>query len=518
MQHVQITSTGYVEKARRHDYAGMNFGVIVRLSFEPKKERERYRSSPTSGVEMNNRLEQIRIATEKIEARGGTIVFIYDEPDTSAWKKRPIPQADGTVKWLVDRPVFEGAIRDLKTGIAPNGKPIHALAVVSDHRLTRDMRHLQDAKEVVEYHDRPIIDLSGLLDLLTPEGRSNADYQVKANAMYSQTVSTQGKISHAARARTGIPAGGQRPFGFMEDKRTHKKDEAKLLQDTATWLLDEAIQMHTVEQKWYDAGYRTSKGGRIPKRTIKNMLLNPRIAGIRTYRQPGKPLWERYLLDADGNPVKGQWDAILQWTRWQELIYLLTNEDRPFAGVYLGQIKYLYSTILRCGECGGRISGQAKENSRFDYACKNPGCGKVAGSGNAIDELLTPVVLGVLSERSVTIEAVPWVKADELRELEEEKEALLQQAKESPKQAGYIWPLIGKKDEEIRALRKEEAAHTRKYKKATITNVVERWAELELEQRQALSAEVFEVVILHRAKRSSNKFNPERLEVIYRQE
>ncbi|MDN3263316.1 recombinase family protein [Streptomyces sp. CSDS2] len=518
MESATTTHTSYVEKARRLDYTGMNFGVLVRLSFEPKKERENYRANPTSGVEMNNRLEQIRIATEKIEARGGKVTFVYDEPHTSAWKKKPIPQADGTVKWLVDRPVFEGAIRDLKKGFDPNGLPIHALAVPFDHRLTRDMRHLQDAKEVVEYHDRPIIDLSGLLDLLTPEGRENADYQVKANAMYSRTVSTQGKISHAARARAGIPVGGVRPFGFMPDKRTHKKDEVKLLRDTVRWLLDEALNMTTIEQKWYDAGFRTSKGGRIVKKTIKNILLNPRIAGIRTYRQPGKPLWEHYLLDANGKPVKGQWNAIIPWGRWQELVDLLTNEDRPFAGLHLGKVKYVYSPVLRCGECGGRISGQAKENSRFDYACKNSGCHKVAGSGNAIDDLLTPIVIRVLSERSVTVKSAPWPKLAELLELEAEKDALIQQAKEFPKQAAYIWPIVGEKDEKIRELRKEQAAHNRKHKKTTTTNVAERWDDLELEQQHALAAEVFEVVILHRARRASNRFDPERLEIIYRQE
>ncbi|OCC09525.1 recombinase family protein [Streptomyces sp. PTY087I2] len=516
MQQVAST-TGYVEQALRHDYTGMNFGVLVRLSFEAKKGTD-YKASPTRGAEINNRLEQVRIATDYIEERGGKVVHIYDEPHTSAWKKKPIPQPDGTVKWLVDRPVFDGAIRDLKKGLAPTGEPIHGLAVIADDRLARDPRHMEDAKEVVEYHDRPIIDVSGLLDLLTEGGREAAPYIVQASARYSKAISMKGKISHKSRARAGIPAGGQRPFGFMEDKRTHKEDESKHLKTTAGWLLEDKLNMHTVEQKWFDAGFRTSKGGCIPKKTIKNILLNPRIAGIRTYRQPDKPLWERYLLDGDGNPVKGQWDAILEWERWQKLVSLLTSEDRPFAGQYQGAVKYLYSLALRCGECGGRISGQAKENNRFDYACKNPGCGKVAGSGNAIDDLLTPIVLGVLSQRSVKVEAKEWEKADELRELEEEKNALLQQAKEFPKQAAYVWPLVGEKDEQIRKLRKEKTAHDRKHTAPSITNAVERWPGLELEQRHALIAEVFQSVILHRAKKGSNRFNPERLEVIYHQE
>jgi hypothetical protein len=55
----------------------------------------------------------------------------------------------------VIRPVFEGALDDLKRGIAPNGERLDGLVVYDIDRLTQDNRHLEDAIEVVEEQQAP---------------------------------------------------------------------------------------------------------------------------------------------------------------------------------------------------------------------------------------------------------------------------------------------------------------------------------------------------------------------------
>ncbi|MFJ8110670.1 recombinase family protein [Streptomyces sp. NPDC096132] len=62
------------------------------------------------------------------------------------------------------RPVFEGALDDLKRGTAPDGQRLDGLIVYDIDRLTRDNRHLEDAIEVVENFHRPIIDITGTLE------------------------------------------------------------------------------------------------------------------------------------------------------------------------------------------------------------------------------------------------------------------------------------------------------------------------------------------------------------------
>jgi DNA invertase Pin-like site-specific DNA recombinase len=85
-----------------------------------------------------------------------------------------VRQPDGTVAYRVIRPVFEGALEDLKRGTAPDGQRVNGLIVYDIDRLTRHNRHLEDAIEVVENFRRPIIDITGTLDLPADTGRTVA--------------------------------------------------------------------------------------------------------------------------------------------------------------------------------------------------------------------------------------------------------------------------------------------------------------------------------------------------------
>lgn len=491
----------------------MNFGALVRLSFE-LHHGDDYKDAPTSGIEINNRVEQEKKIRDYIEKRGGKVTFIYDEPHTSAWKKKPVTQPDGTVKYLVVRPVFEGALRDLKRGVDPNGVPIHGLAVRADDRLARDARHMEDAIELVEYHDRPIIDVSGLLDLLTEGGREAAGYMVKAAARYSKSISIKGKDSHKARAYLGIPAGGQRPFGWKNDRRTKKKSEARLLKETVEWVLD-GVGIQNIEKRWYERGIRSMNNPEKPvnRRTIHNMLLNPRIAGIRKYRNPGKPIQEHYLLDKDGNYIMGQWDAIITVETWEAVVEKLTNSDRPGAGIAVGKLKALSSTVVVCGECFGPVSRQPKENDRYDYACKNVGCGKVAGSGIEIDRILTERALEELARKRVSLKPKKWSKAGELKDLEEEKASYVEDYHANKDLGSVILPKVRDLTAQINELRKERAKFAASQAKPRGDNLVERWPDLEVEQQRAIFEEVFEVVVLNKASRASSRFDPKRLHV-----
>jgi DNA invertase Pin-like site-specific DNA recombinase len=518
-----------IERVQRGNLKGLKFAALVRLSFELLDDRE-FTGPILTGADINNREQQERYCRARVEALGGTFVGTYDEPNTSAWKKKRVKQPDGRYKYRVIRPVLYGALDDLKAGHAVSGHftpadggidtltGIDGLIVLDLDRLTRDLRTLEDAIEVAENYSRPFIDVSGTLDLLTEHGRNNARMYVTMAGNQSSATARRGKQSHLTRAGAGIPVGGVRPFGFKKDKRTHKKDEIRILRQTEVWLLDDGLTMRTVEQRWYGAGFRTSKGGRIPQKTIKNYLLNPRMAGIRTYRQPGKPLWERYLLGLDGKPVRGQWKPVFERRRWDKLVYLLTNPNRPGAGEYVGRLRYLYTPTLRCGECGGRLSGQAKENNRYDYACKNPGCGKVAGSGITIDEMLNTQLFEELKKRRVAVKPAKWEKATELKELEEERKKLIAQFNENEDMGPIIWPKIRAKDIRIKELRKERTAHGRKTKNPAQDNIEERWEDLALEQKHKAIAEVYEVVILNRATRKSNRFDPTRLKFVVKKD
>ncbi|MFJ2830724.1 recombinase family protein [Streptomyces sp. NPDC087263] len=178
-----------VQRAHWGDLEGQNWAGLVRLSLEAEDEELATRAArptpdhpadsgtkwrPATGRDIRSREEQEKDARRFVESRGGRYVHTYEEPDTSAWKRKRVRQPDGTVAYRVIRPVFEGALEDLKRGAAPNGEHLDGLIVYDIDRLTRDNRHLEDAIEVVENFRRPIIDITGTLDLLTDNGRTVA--------------------------------------------------------------------------------------------------------------------------------------------------------------------------------------------------------------------------------------------------------------------------------------------------------------------------------------------------------
>ncbi|MER7872184.1 recombinase family protein [Streptomyces solisilvae] len=193
-----------VQRAHWGDLAGQNRAGLVRLSLEPDVGELATAASgsdagpaaggstkwrPVTRRDIKSREEQEKDARRFVESRGDRYVYTYEEPDTSAWKRKRVRMPDGPVAYRVIRPVFEGALENLKSGAAPNGERLDGLIVYDIDRLTRDNRHLEDAIEVVENFRRPIFDITGTLDLLTDNGRTVARLLVTvANKSSSDTA------------------------------------------------------------------------------------------------------------------------------------------------------------------------------------------------------------------------------------------------------------------------------------------------------------------------------------------
>jgi hypothetical protein len=75
----------------------------------------------------------------------GEIAKIYKENDTSAFKKRKVTKSDGSVEWMVVRPVFRRLPADLAAGV------IDGVVFYDLERLVRQPRDLEDLIDIVEY-------------------------------------------------------------------------------------------------------------------------------------------------------------------------------------------------------------------------------------------------------------------------------------------------------------------------------------------------------------------------------
>lgn len=164
-------------------------------------------------------------------------------------------------------------------------------------------------------------------------------------------------------AEAGRPSGGgARPFGYAPDKVTVIAHEAAMLRDAADWLLA-GESLNGICRRWNEAGTLTGNGAPWRGATLRNMLLNARLAGLREHRG-------EIVGDAS-------WPAILDRSTWEAVRALLTDPARRTNGSTRGSLLY---GIARCGRegCGAKLN-VAPNQGRPSYRCQKtpgkPGCG-----------------------------------------------------------------------------------------------------------------------------------------------
>ncbi|MFI2350534.1 recombinase family protein [Streptomyces sp. NPDC019443] len=176
--------------------------------------------------------------------------------------------------------------------------------------------HLEDAIEVVQNFGRPIIDITGSLDLLTENGRTVARIVTATNGKQSADTARRVARKHQALQQAGIPIGGQRPFGWKEDKRTLDPYESKWLRQMVHWLLA-GKPISAVIHELKKAGVSTASGHEWSREAIKVVMRNPRMCGCRSRQvidvDPVTDMENKRLeivLDDKGKPVMGQWKPV----------------------------------------------------------------------------------------------------------------------------------------------------------------------------------------------------------------
>ncbi len=180
-------------------------------------------------------------------------------------------------------------------------------------------------------------------------------------------------------AAAGMPHGGsRRPFGFEDDRITHRGDEAAVIRTlTARFLAGESLRSLAV---WMDdQGIVTVFGKSWRTTTVREVLKSPRIAGLRQHRGEvvGPAVWEPIISPDDHAKVV----ALFEQRR-------TTGRRTPRS--------YLMSGLLRCGRCQGTLFASRRESSRR-YVClggpDHRGCGRLTVVAEPVEQLVTAAVL-----------------------------------------------------------------------------------------------------------------------------
>jgi DNA invertase Pin-like site-specific DNA recombinase len=303
--------------------------VYVRISQDKTGER--------AGVERQE--DDCRVLADRL---GWTVTRVYADNDISAYSGKP-------------RPDYKRMLADIAVGL------IDAVLCWHPDRLHRSPKELEHYIDVCETGRIPTHTVqAGNWDLSTPAGRMVAR-QIGAVSRYeSEHKSERVKAAWKQSAKRGVWHGGLRPYGYGPDGLTVVPSEAAEVAAMVDAIAS-GQSLRSVVRDLNARGVPTARGNgsRWESKTVREMLMRPRIAGLSTLH---------------GEEVgTAQWPALVDETVWRTVVSILGNPARATAdGERLGRgVSWLGSGIYVCGVCGGPLKvGTSGSTGRKTYRCK----------------------------------------------------------------------------------------------------------------------------------------------------
>lgn len=321
---------------------------------------------------------QVDLCRKYAVERGWTVSGEFVDNDRSATTGAPRPQFEallasrpaGIVVWHVDRLV----------------------------RLTRDL------ERVIELGVNVHAVKAGHLDLSNPAGRAVARTVTAWSTYETEQKAERQRAANDQRAEAGLPYTCQRAFGYEPDGMTIRETEASELRRAAEAVL-RGVSLSSLVRDLNARDVRTATGRKWKTTTLKAALLSPRNAGLRRHR---------------GEVIgKGAWPAVFDDDTAMAVKAILTDPARSRKGP---PRRYLLSGIMRCGECGGPVTGAyVKEVGKGEtYRCM----GHVSRKAAAVDEYVVATLLARLAKPDALALLARQGRGDDLARLSDERTAL----------------------------------------------------------------------------------------------
>ncbi|MDQ0942082.1 site-specific DNA recombinase [Streptomyces sp. V1I1] len=408
---------------------------------------------------------------------------------------------------------------DLKRGVTPNGERVDGLIVYDIDRLARDNRHLEDAIEVVQNFGRPIIDITGSLDLLADKGRTVARIVTATNNKQSADTARRVARKHQALQQAGIPTGGRRPFGWKEDKRTLDPYESKWLRQMVHWLLA-GKPISAVIHALKKAGVSTASGHEWSREAIKVVMRNPRMCGYRSRQvidvDPVTGMENKRLeivLDDKGKPVMGQWKPVTSVDEWEAVIELLGSNPAPGSAPQHSQVPVARHAPLRprrvrsplAGDQGSKEPQQARgvlllhvPEPRQCPSRVRRNEDRESGDGQGSFHDGDRQAPREAAQRKATPEPAQWDKEGELARVNEDIEDLKQARKSRVITAETYFSQLAEHGAEKRRLASERnrALRNKHTSKSRPVNLAEEWEDFTLTEQRAYVEDLLIAVLV----------------------
>lgn len=443
---------------------------------------------------MRRQLEDCRAWAQ---SHGATVAEVYEDNDVSAYRGKP-------------RPAYRRLCQDVKDGVRDG------IIVWHNDRLHRNTRELEDFIDLIEATDAQVATVtSGDYDLTTTTGRAMARIACALARLESEDKSRRIRRQVLQAAQEGKRSGGgTRAYGYARGHREIVPGEAAVVVEAARRVLA-GETLRSVCRDLNERGIPTVTGRPWSTTVLRTILTSGRISGQREHR---------------GEIVStGSWPPIVTPAQTARLRALLLDPERR---TNRAPRRYPLTGLVFCGRCGSKLVARPRADGERRYFCaKGPnftGCGGTAILAEPLEFFIAEAVLHRLDtpqlQRSVTKTLSAEDEADtvqaELARADGELDDLARLRGEG-KISVREWmaarePIERRRraaDQQLRALSGASALDGLVGQPSVLRSM---WSNLDPARQRAIVAAVLPRIVIHPAVRGRNRFDPERIEPVWR--
>lgn len=300
--------------------------------------------------------------------RLGIDAEIVEENDRSATKGR--------------RPEWDRIMADLRAG------RLAVLMVWSQDRAARDMTEWESVIALCRRHGvRLITQTDGEVDLDTVGGRLSSRIRAVVATAEGEIKSDRIRAANRQRATSG-KSNAEAGYGFRRIRDLDARgnivgwrdeidpDHALVIKQAVADVLDGG-SLTSIVRDLNSRGETTARGNAWTAASIRQILINPRIAGRRTHHG-------EIVGDTEAGPI-------VDIAEWRRVVAVLQDPARRTSTSTLAV--HLLTGVAVCDICGGRLNA-----SRGQLRCQATSGGQVARAEGTIDGFVTHAVAWVLAD------------------------------------------------------------------------------------------------------------------------
>lgn len=457
--------------------------IYARISSDPEGDR----------LGVARQVEDCRAMAER---RGWPVADTYIDDDVSAYSGK-------------HRPEYQRLLDDMLAGT------VDAVLVWHLDRLHRHPRELEEFFEVCDRAGvRSMASVTGDTDLATHDGRFLARILGAVARKESDDKSRRITRKHEEMARSGrLVRNSTRPFGYRDDFQTIEPAEAAAIRE-AVARLRAGDSLRGIATDWNERGIRTVRGGPWKVQVLRRMLASARISGQREYKGEivARGAWERIITPDDTARVRAILAGATRTTTRTIRRYLLSGG------------------LVRCGVCESVLVARPRQDGTRRYVCAKgpglPGCGKVAIVAEPLERFIEAAVLYRLDTPELIAALEGATPPDDEGEranlaadraqLEELASAYGEKLITFPEYLAARKPIEARIEAAKRALARLNRTEAVTSYVGTAGALRGAWADLPLTRQRAIVAAILDRVVVTPAARGRNRFDPDRLEPVWR--